>query len=383
MRRVYFDHNATTPLRPEVLEAMLPFLTDSMGNPSSLHSWGRAARHGIETARGALAGALGCAPAEVYFTSGGTEADNWAIKGVVAAGCRRGRRIVTSAVEHYAVLHTCQHLERQGYEVAYVPVDEYGIVDPDDVAQALDDQTVLISVMHANNETGSIQPVEAIGELAWNRGIPFHVDAVQSFGKIPVSVDELNADLVTLSAHKINGPKGVGALYVRRGMEIEPLAHGGGHEGGRRAGTENVAGIVGLGKAVELKITEGGKGEGEVRRLRDRLEQGILARLDGVRVNGHPGRRLGNTLNISLCGVAAEGVVLGLDLQGVAAASGSACASGETAPSHVLLAMGLEPRLAAGAVRFSLGWGSGQADVDYVLEALPQIVTRLREMSRF
>ena len=383
MRRVYFDHNATTPLRPEVLDAMLPFLTDSMGNPSSLHSWGRAARDGIDAARRSVARALGCLPAEVHFTSGGTEADNWAIKGVAAASGRRGRRIVTSAVEHYAVLHVCRHLKRQGYEVAYVPVDACGTVDPDDVAQAIDDQTMLISVMHANNETGSIQPVEAIGELAWSRGIPFHVDAVQSFGKIPVRVDALNADLVTLSAHKIYGPKGVGALYVRQGMDIEPLAHGGGHEEGRRAGTENVAGIVGLGRAAELKMAENGTGEHQARRLRDRLEQGILARLDGVRVNGHPARRLGNTLNISLRGVEAEGVVLGLDLQGIAAASGSACASGETAPSHVLLAMGLEPRLAAGAVRFSLGQGNSEADVDYALEVLPRIVERLRQLASF
>ena len=383
MGRIYFDHNATTPLRPQVVEAMMSYLTEKIGNPSSVHGWGQEARTGIEAGRTAVARALGCAPEEVYFTGGGTEADNWAIKGVAMAAGSRGRRIVTSSVEHHAVLHTCRHLARLGYEMVFVPVDECGIVDPGEVVRALNDETILISVMHANNETGSIQPVQQIGELAWERGIPFHVDAVQSFGKLPVKVDELNADLVSLSAHKINGPKGTGALYIRQGMEIESLSHGGSHEGGRRAGTENVAGIVGMGKAVELRMAEMEEMEREIGKLRDRLERGILERMDCARMNGHPRRRLANTLNVSFRGVESEGVVLGLDLQGVAVASGSACASGESEPSHVLLSMGLEPRLAAGAVRFSLGWGSSEEEVDRVLEVLPGIVRRLREMSVF
>jgi len=383
MTRIYFDHNATTPLRPEVLEAMMPYLMEKCGNASSAHGWGQEARAAVEEARTAVAGALRCAPEEVCFTGGGTEADNWALKGVALAAGRRGKRIVTSAVEHHAVWHTCQHLERQGFEVVYVPVDEHGVVDPDDVAQALNDETILISVMHANNETGSLQPAAEIGALAWERGIPFHVDAVQTFGKLPVWVDELNADLVSLSAHKINGPKGTGVLYVRQGMEIDPLMHGGGHEAGRRAGTENVAGIVGMGKATELRMAEMETAPGEWRRLRDRLEAGIVARLGDVKVNGHPQRRLVNTLNVVFRGVEAEGVVLGLDLKGVAAGSGSACTSGETQPSHVLLAMGLEPRLAANAVRFSLGWENTEEEVDYALEALPDIVGRLREVSVF
>ena len=383
MSRIYLDHNATTPVRPEVLEAMMPYLTEKIGNPSSLHGWGQEARAGMEGARAALAGALRCDPEEVHFTSGGTEADNWAIKGVAAASRRRGGRIVTTAIEHYAVLQTCQHLAQRGYEVVYIPVDEGGIVDPGEVAQAVNDETALISVMHANNETGSIQPVEEIGSLAWERGIPFHVDAVQTFGKLPVKVDELNADLVSVSAHKINGPKGIGALYIREGMEIEALAHGGGHEWKRRAGTENVPGIVGMGKAVELRMAEMERMEPEMRRLRDRLEEGLVEGLDNVRVNGHPTLRLANTSNLSFGGIESEGIVLGLDLQGVAAASGSACASGETEPSHVLRAMGVESRLATGAVRFSLGWGNSEEQVDCVLQVLPKIVRRLRELSVF
>ena len=361
----------------------MPYLTEKIGNPSSLHGWGQEARAGMEGARAALAGALRCDPEEVHFTSGGTEADNWAIKGVAAASRRRGGRIVTTAIEHYAVLQTCQHLAQRGYEVVYIPVDEGGIVDPGEVAQAVNDETALISVMHANNETGSIQPVEEIGSLAWERGIPFHVDAVQTFGKLPVKVDELNADLVSVSAHKINGPKGIGALYIREGMEIEALAHGGGHEWKRRAGTENVPGIVGMGKAVELRMAEMERMEPEMRRLRDRLEEGLVEGLDNVRVNGHPTLRLANTSNLSFGGIESEGIVLGLDLQGVAAASGSACASGETEPSHVLRAMGVESRLATGAVRFSLGWGNSEEQVDCVLQVLPKIVRRLRELSVF
>ena len=380
MAGIYFDHNATTPVRPEVLEIMLPYMTELMGNASSIHRVGQEARAGIEGAREIIARALGCGASEVYFTSGGTEADNWALRGVAA---RRGGRIVTTRIEHHAVWHMCEYLEKQGREVVYLPVDEYGVVNPDDVRAVLDDDTALVSVMHANNETGSVQPIGEIGALTRARGIPLHVDAVQSFGKIAFSVDEWNADLVSLSAHKINGPKGVGALYIRAGMEIEAQSYGGGHERQMRAGTENVAGIVGFGRAAELRLDEGERLEEEVGALRQRLERGIVAALEDVKVNGHPQRRLGNTLNVSFHGIEAEAVVLGLDLEGIAVGSGSACSSGTTEPSHVLLAMGLESRQAASAVRFSLGWGNTAAEVDSVLGVLPGIIGRLREMSVF
>ncbi|MFA6107953.1 MAG: cysteine desulfurase family protein [Candidatus Latescibacterota bacterium] len=380
MPGIYLDHNATTPVRPEVLETMLPYLTERIGNPSSLHRWGREAREGIEGARASVARLLGCAPAEIHFTSGGTEADNWAIKGVAAAAGRRGQRLVTTRIEHPAVLGACRYLERRGFEVVYLPVDALGVVDPTEVARAVDERTVLISVMHANNETGVLQPVAEIGALAWERGVPLHVDAVQSLGKVAVEVDRLSADLVAVSAHKIGGPKGVGALYVRSGMELESLAHGGGHEHGRRAGTENVAGIVGMGRAAELLLAELVTTRIALARLRDRLEQGVLATVDGVRVNGHPILRLPNTTNLSFAGVDSQDLVKGFDLLGVAAASGSACASDDPSPSHVLVAMGLGPREAAGAVRFSLGRQNTEAEVDRVLGLLPELVARLRRL---
>ena len=393
---IYFDHNATTPVRPEVLEAMMPHLGGLAGNPSSLHAAGRRARSGVDEAREQVAAALGCPPGEVCFTSGGTESDNWAIKGVVsaagAAGSRR-RRIVTSSIEHHAVWHACEHLQELGVEVAYAPVDSEGTVLPEAVEELIDDETLLVSVMHANNETGRLQPVAAIAAAARERGCLFHVDAVQSFGKLPWRAADLGADLVSISAHKINGPKGVGALWVRPGTLLHPLSHGGGHEGGRRAGTENVAGIVGFGAAAALAREElQGPGETPVQRagrLRDQLEDGILASLISVEINGRsagvaaggdPGR-LANTCNAAFRGVEAEAVILGLDLEGIAAASGSACTSGAPEPSHVLLAMGLEPRLASSSVRFSLGWGNTEAEVERCLELLPGIVGRLRELS--
>ena len=385
---IYLDHNATTPMRPEVLQAMLPFFTEMSGNPSSIHGAGQAARAAVEEARGRVATALGCAPEEVHFTSGGTEADNWAIKGVVAAAANTGTlrkgqraRIVTSAIEHHAVSHTCEYLaERAGAEVVYVPVDGCGRVDVESVAAVLDERTILVSIMHGNNETGTMQPVAAIGALTKERGIPFHVDAVQSLGRTPVLVDELQADLVSVSAHKVNGPKGTGALYIRSGTSIEPLAHGGDHEGGLRAGTENVAGIVGFGKAVELRREPAAEME-RLRRLRDRLEAGVAETVESTAVNGHPQPRLANTSNISFRGVEAEAIIVGLDLEGIAVSSGSACTAGTTAPSHVLLAMGLEPRLAASSVRFSLGWGNTAEEVERLLELLPPIVERLRKIS--
>jgi cysteine desulfurase len=377
--RIYLDHNATTPLRPEVLAAMQDYLAGEFGNPSSLHRFGQAARAGLEEARARLALALGCAPGEVFFTSGGTEADNWALLGCAAA---RGKgRIVTTAIEHHAVLHTCRHLEKQGYELCLARPDGRGWVDPGAVEALLDEHTVLVSAMHANNETGVLQPVAQIGRLARERGIPFHVDAVQSLGKEPVRVGELGADLVSVSAHKLNGPKGVGALYVRAGTPLQPWTHGGGHEGGRRAGTENTAGIAGFGRAVELALAQQAERRLLLEQLRDRLEAGILGAVEGVRVNGQGAPRLPNTLNISVEGVQSEALLLGLDLEGVAVSSGSACSAGGTEPSHVLLAMGLDRRLAAGSVRFSLGWGNSRAEVERVLAVLPGLVRRLRALA--
>jgi len=374
---IYLDHNATTPVLPEVRAAMAPYLDAAFGNPSSLHRWGAAAREAVDGARRQVAAALRCAPDEVVFTSGGTEADNAALLGVVAAARSGRRRVVTTAIEHVAVLRACRLLERHGCEVAYVAPGADGSVDPEAIAAAIDERTCLISVMHANNETGVIQPVAAVGELAWHRGIAFHVDAVQTLGRLPVDADRLSADLIAVSAHKLNGPKGVGALYVRRGMVLEPLVHGGGQERGRRAGTENVAGIVGFGRAVELHRQHGAAWEERTRRLRDRLERGLLERLDGVRVNGGA-PRLANTSNLAFAGTSARELVQALDQRGIAAASGSACAAERPGPSHVLLAMGQSPQQADSAVRFSLGWGNTDAEIERVLAIVPEVVRGLR-----
>ena len=376
---IYLDHNATTPMRPEVREAMWPHLGEEFGNPSSRHGPGRRAREAVEGARGQIAGLLDCDPREVHFTSGGTEADNWALRGTAALS---GGRVVVSAVEHHAVLHAAEELARSGREVVFVPVDGAGRVDPQRVLEAAEGAAV-VSLILANNETGTIQPVSEIGAVLRDRPVSFHVDAVQAFGKIPARVDDLHADLVSLSAHKINGPKGVGALYVRQGTALAPWQVGGGHEGGMRAGTENVAAIVGFGAAAAIRrqeMEEQGRRQG---RLRERLESGLRERIEEVAVHGDPVRRLSNTLNLSFRGVEAEAVLVGLDLEGICASSGSACTEGAAEPSHVLLAMGVEPRLAAGAVRFSLGWGNDGAEIDRVLDVLPGIVARLRELSVF
>ena len=376
---IYLDHNATTPMRPEVREAMWPYLGEEFGNPSSRHGPGRRAREAVEGARRQIAELLACDPGEVHFTSGGTEADNWALRGMAA---RSDGRVVVSSVEHHAVLQAAGELARAGREVVVLPVDGTGRADPARVLEAVDGAAV-VSLILANNETGTIQPVSEIGAVLGARGVPFHVDAVQAFGKIPTRVDDLHADLVSLSAHKINGPKGVGALYVREGTDLAPWQLGGGHEHGMRAGTENVAAIVGFGAAAAIRraeMDEQGRRQG---RLRDRLESGLRERVEEVAVHGHPQRRLSNTLNISFRGVEAEAVLVGLDLEGVCASSGSACTEGAAEPSHVLLAMGVEPRLAAGALRFSLGWGNAEAEIDRVLEVVPGIVARLRELSVF
>ncbi len=379
MRRVYLDHNATTPVHPEVVAEMLPFFGEYFGNPSSIHGFGREARDGLDTARARIADFLRAGKDEIVFTSGGTESDNLAVKGV--AGARGQGHIITSQIEHHAVLRACQALERQGFAVTYLPVDEHGLVDPDDVRQALRPDTILITIMHANSEVGTIEPVEAIGEIARGHGIPFHVDAVQTFGKIPIDLDASRIDLLSFSSHKIYGPKGVAGLYIRKGTKMAAVQHGGEHERRRRAGTENVAGIVGFGKAVEIRGREMAAEAGRVAALRDRLAEGIRARVDETRINGHPRRWLPGTASLCFRHAESESIVLGLDLKGIAVSAGSACTSGNVEPSYVLVAMGVPLEWAMGAVRCSLGRGTTAEDIDYVIEAVEPIVRRLRAVS--
>jgi cysteine desulfurase len=380
-RSVYMDHAATTPVRPEVVEVMLPYFSEWFGNPSSLYALAREAKEAVEEARGRVAAAIGASPEEVYFTSGGTEADNWAVKGVAAASRKKGDHIITSAIEHHAVLHPCRALEKQGYRVTYLPVDEFGRVEPGDVEDAITDETILVSVMAANNEIGSIQPVAEIGRIAHDHNVPFHTDAVQAIGAFSVGVDAMGADLLALSAHKFGGPKGTGALYVRRGTRIGTFMDGGAQERGRRAGTENVPGIVGLGRAIELAVAEMPRNAARVAAMRDRLIRGILETIPDTRLNGHPIERLPNNVNVAFRYVEGESILLSLDALGIAASTGSACTSASLEPSHVLTACGLPPEHAHGSLRLTLGPGNTDADVDYVLAALPGIIARLREMS--
>lgn len=376
LKPIYFDYNATTPVDPRVLEAMLPYLREQFGNPSSSHAYGLATHDAVVRARGQVAALLGCAPEEIIFTGGGSEADNLAIKGIVEANHERGDHIITSQIEHPAVLATCRYLERRGFRVTYLPVDRYGRVDPDDVQQAISPRTILISIMHANNEVGTLQPLAAIGRLARERGIPLHTDAAQSVGKLPTRVDELGVDLLTVAAHKLYAPKGVGALFVRRGLHLEPLIHGAGHEGGRRAGTENVVGIVGLGEACRLARESLDEEADRLLRLRDWLHEGLVAQAGAVHLNGHPSERLPNTLNVSFAGI--EGNALLAATTEVAASTGSACHAGHTEPSAVLLAMGVAPELALGAVRFSLGRWTTQEEVARAISLLAKRVKALR-----
>jgi cysteine desulfurase len=361
---------------------MLPYFSERYGNASSIHSLGREARQGLEEARATVAGILNCRGEEVVFTSGGTESDNLAIRGLSWMNRRRGDHIITSTVEHHAVSHTCEQMERQfGFEVTYLPVDEYGLVDPRDVERAITETTILISIMYANNEVGTVEPIAEIGEIARRRGIPFHTDAVQAAGALSLDVQELNVDLLTLAAHKFYGPKGVGLLYVREGVGVLPVQTGGGHERGLRSGTENVAGIVGL--ATALKLAEERREEESIRlaALRDRLIEGVLSSIDYCWLLGHPQKRLPNNANIAFEYVEGEGILVGLDMEGIAASSGSACSTGSADPSHVLLAMGVRPDLARGAIRMTLGRENTEEDVDRVSEVLPPIVERLRAMS--
>ncbi|WP_282570142.1 cysteine desulfurase NifS [Methanoculleus sp. 7T] len=380
-RPVYMDHAATTFMKPEVLAAMAPYFSRHFGNPSSIYRFSRESREGVEEARTRVATALGAGPEEIFFCAGGSEADNWAIKGVASALRKRGGHIVTSAIEHHAVLHTCRALEKQGFSVTYLPVDEYGRVDPGEVEDAITDRTILVSVMTANNEIGTVQPVAAIGKVAHDHGVLFHTDAVQAVGAVPIDVDEMGIDLLSLSGHKFYGPKGTGALYIRRGTRIENLIHGGGQERGRRAGTENVPGIVGLGKAIELATADIEGHNRRIAAMRDRLIRGVLGSIPDTRLNGHPKQRLPNNANFSFRYVEGESILLLLDARGICASTGSACSSASLEPSHVLLATGLAPEEAHGSLRLTLGDANTEDDVDYVLSVLPEVIGRLRQIS--
>ena len=381
MKAIYLDHSATTPIRPEVLEAMHPYFTDIFGNASSIHTFGQEARKALEEWREKVAERLGALPEEIVFTSGGTEATNLAIKGGIRSNRLRGNQIIISSIEHHATLNTCQHLEREGYRVIYLPVDRHGKLDPGDVEKAVTDKTVLISIIHANNEVGTIQPLGEIGEIARNRGVLFHTDAVQSVGKIPLNVDDLKVDFLSLSGHKVYGPKGIGALYVRKGIPFEPLFQGGHHERNRRPGTENIPYIVGLARALELAEEEIDHVSSKVENLRDAFWKAIETQIEGVHINGHHRDRIPSILNVSFDGVDGESVVLNLDLKGVATSTGSACTSGALEPSHVLLSMGVSRGRVRGAVRFSLGRKTTQEELDYTVAVLAETIRHLRSIS--
>jgi cysteine desulfurase len=381
MKRIYFDHNATTPVDPDVVAAMLPFFGECYGNASSIHTFGQQARAAVERAREQVAGLIGARPAEIVFTSGGTEADNLAVFGVVRASRRERRHVITTAIEHPAVLEACRALEGEGVDVTYVPVSADGVVDPDAVRQALRPETVLISVMLANNELGTLQPVEEIARLAAEADVWMHTDAVQAVGKVPVDVNRLGVDLLTLSGHKLYGPKGVGALYVRGGTRLQPILYGGHHERDRRAGTENVPGIVGLGKAAELARLRLGEESARLQALRDRFEQAVLERIPETRVNGRSAPRVPGTTNITFSYVEGESLVIALDLKGLACSTGAACSSGAVEPSHVLTAIGLPREQARASLRFSLGRTNTEDEVDAAVELLAEAVERLRELS--
>jgi len=381
LNRIYFDNSATTQTHEDVAKIMVEYMTEKYGNPSSIHSFGREAHKAVEESREKLANLLGAKANEIFFTSGGTEADNLAIKGVAFSNRKKGNHIITTAIEHHAVLHTCEFLEKEGFEITYLPVDENAMVRLEDVKKAITDKTILISVMYANNEVGTIQPIREIGQLAKEKGIYFHTDAVQAVGNYPINVNADNIDLLSLSGHKFNGPKGIGALYVRRGVRIGSIQKGGGQERGMRAGTENVPGIIGLGKAAEIAGVEMDEKIKKLTGLREKLIEGIAARIPDIKLNGHRTERLPGNVNFSFLYVEGESLLLNLDLKGIAASSGSACTSGSLDPSHVLLAMGLTHEVAHGSLRLSLGRNNTEAEADYCLEVLPGILDRLRSMS--
>lgn len=381
MNRIYMDNAATTRVTQPVLEAMTPCLTTVYGNPSSVHAFGRDARRLLDEARAKVAAALNAKPNEIYFTGCGTESDNWAVRGSAYALKAKGNHIITSAIEHHAILHTCQQLEREGFKVTYLPVDEYGQVSAADVEKAITPETTLISIMTANNEIGTIQPIAEIGAIARAHGVRFHTDAVQAVGAIPVDVKAMNVDLLSLSGHKLHAPKGVGALYIRSGVRLERLMNGGAQERTQRPGTENMPSIVGLGRAIELATAHLDEKAAYVSALRDRLINGILETIPDTRLNGHPTNRLPGNCNVSIRYIEGESMLLNLDIKGIAASSGSACTSGSLDPSHVLLAIGLTHEVAHGSLRFSLNEDNTEEEVDYVIKSLDEVVRRLRAMS--
>lgn len=381
MKNVYMDYAATTYVKPEVLEEMMPYFTQKFGNPSSFYGISRETKRAIDAAREKIAKGLNCLPDEVYFTGGGSEADNWAIKGIASAHKNKGNHIITTKIEHHAVLHTCQYLEKNGFEVTYLDVDSEGFINLDDLRNAITDKTILVSIMFANNEIGTIQPIKEIGAICKEKKVFFHTDAVQAVGNVPVDVKDMNIDMLSLAGHKIYGPKGIGVLYIRKGIKIDNLIHGGAQEKNRRAGTENIAGIVGLGKAMELATSNLEEHMAKMSALRDRLIDGLL-KIPYTELNGPRGdKRLPGNVNVRFRFIEGESILLSLDFKGVCASSGSACTSGSLDPSHVLLAIGLPHELAHGSLRLTLGAGSTEEDVDYVLEVTPPIIERLRNMS--
>lgn len=380
-KRVYFDYSATTPMKKEVLDEMLPFFNTEFGNPSSIHSFGRHGKSVLDISRDRIAKTLNAKSEEIFFTGGGTEADNWAIKGVAYANKNKGNHIITTKIEHHAVLHTCEYLEKEGFEVTYLDVDEYGLIDVNDVKNAIKDTTILISIMFANNEIGTVQSIKEIGQVAKEKGVIFHTDAVQAYGNIVMDVNDLNIDLMSISAHKVYGPKGVGALYIRKGTKIHQLIHGGAQEKRRRAGTENIPGIVGFGKAAEMAYENIEDHVNKLLDLRDKLIKGLMDKIPYTKLNGHPTKRLPGNVNLSFEFIEGESLLLSLDMVGIAGSSGSACTSGSLDPSHVLMAIGLNHETAHGSLRLTIGDFTTEEDIDYVIEKLPPIVDRLRQMS--
>ena len=382
MKTTYMDYSATTYVKPEVLDAMMPFFTEKFGNPSSFYGISRETKMAVDNARAQVAKAINCDPNEVYFTGGGSEADNWAIKGIATAHMKKGNHIITTKIEHHAVLHTCEFLEKFGFEVTSLDVNEEGFIDLKQLESAITDKTILVSIMFANNEIGTIQPIKEIGAICREKKVLFHTDAVQAIGSVPVDVKEMNIDLLSLAGHKLYGPKGIGALYIRKGVRIDNLIHGGGQERGRRAGTENIPGVVGLGKAIEIATENIEENRARLTVLRDKLIDGVLERIPYARLNGPRGdKRLPGNSNISFEFIEGESILLSLDFEGICASSGSACTSGSLDPSHVLLAIGLPHEKAHGSLRTTLGAASTEEDVEKLLNELPPIIERLRNMS--
>lgn len=383
-KKVYMDYSATTYTKPEVLEEMLPYFTEYFGNPSSMYSMSDVPRKAVTKARERVAKAINAESNEIFFTAGGSESDNWILKGIAYANKNKGNHIITTKIEHHAITHTCKFLEKSGFEVTYLPVDEFGFISLEELKNAITDKTILVSIMFANNEIGTIQPIAKIGKICKERNVCFHTDAVQAIGHVNIDVKEMNIDALSMAGHKFYGPKGVGAMYLRKGVKIENLIHGGGQEKGKRASTENVPGIIGIGKAIELAVEELETEANRLKSLRDRLLNGLVEQIPYVKVNGPIGEgRMPGNVNVSFIGVEGETLLLDLNDEGIFASTGSACASGSLDPSHVLLAIGLSHGVAHGSLRLSLGSGTTEEDVDYALEVIPRIVNRRREMSPF